>query len=251
MNGYASISRDDVQRARTSLEKVAKEEYGHSIEELFAIEEPVTATNEFDATAMQVLNSTDAFWRVGRLIGITIKEPFADHCALGARPSQTGALRRWDLREDVLGHAHPDWWQYELIVDFLADQERTGDFDWLPSPNLPEAERVRWFLEAANSERGVFRAVLIAIRRKICRDRDKQSEKPTSAGRIIDTGPRELLAVGSIQTVAAQLGEQVHWLADPRMSAVTTGVAILILKYGNDGFCRRTAPPPRYDIVET
>jgi hypothetical protein len=250
MNGYVSISRDDVQRARASLERLAKEEYGNSIEELFAIEEPVTATNEFDATAMQVLNSTDAFWRVGRLIGITIKEPFADHCALDARPSQTGALRRWDLKEDVLGHAHPDWWQYELIVDFLADQERTGDFDWLPSPNLSDAERVRQFLEDANSERGVFRAVVIAIRRKICRDRDNQPEEPTSKGRI-STDPVEILAVGSIQTVAAQLGEQVSWLADPRMSAVTTGVALLILKYGYDGFCRRTAPAPRYDIVET
>ncbi len=62
MNGHASISKDDVQRAMALLEELATEEYGHLIEELFAIEEPVTATNEFDATAMQVLNSTDAFW---------------------------------------------------------------------------------------------------------------------------------------------------------------------------------------------
>ncbi len=250
MNEHVSISRDDVQRALASLKGLAKEEYGHSIDELFAIEEPVSAVNEFDAAAMQVLNSTDAFWRVGRLIGITIKEPFAEGCALGARPSQTGAQRRWDLKGDVLDHAHPNWWQYELIVDFLANQERTGDFDWLPSPNLSEAERVRRFLEDANSERGVFRAVVIAIRRKICRDRDNQPEEPASKGKI-SAEPVDLLAVGSIQIVSAQLGEQVSWLADPRMSVVTTGVALPILRYGVDGFCHRTVPAPRYDIVET
>jgi hypothetical protein len=250
MNEHIPISRDDVQRALVSLKGLAKEEYGHSIDELFAIEEPVSAVNEFDAAAMQVLNSTDAFWRVGRLIGITIKEPFAEGCTLGAQPSQTGAQRRWDLKEGVLGHAHPNWWQYELIVDFLANQERTGDFDWLPTPNLSEAERVRRFLEDANSERGVFRAIVIAIRRKICRDRDNLPEESASKGKI-SAEPVDLLAVGSIQIVSAQLGEQVSWLADPRMSVVTTGVALLILRYGVDGFCRRTLPAPRYDIIET
>jgi hypothetical protein len=96
----------------------------------------------------------------------------------------------------------------------------------------------------------MFRAVVIAVRRQICRDRGTQPEEPASQGKF-SAEQVLILGVGSIQTAATLLGEQVSWLADPRMYLVTTGVALLILKYGLDGFCRRTVPSPRYDIVET
>lgn len=251
MNEGPSVSEGGAEGAWAELEKLAKAEYGHAVEELFAIEEPVAATNEVDYAASTVLESTDAFWRVGRLIGITIKQPFAEPAPLGGYPSQTSARRRWNLKQDgTLGREHPDWWQYDLILGFLASQEGTGEFDWLPPPGLSDAERVTWFLEAANSERGIFRTVALAVRRQICHDRGAAPEEPASKGRL-SAEPLQVVTVGSVQAAATSLADQVSWLADPRMSIVTAGIALLILRYGLDGFCRRTLPQPETGIVET
>jgi hypothetical protein len=247
MTERVSITQDDVKRACEYLQQLATKEYGHSLEELFLADEPVVARTEYEATG--VLDSTDAFWRVGRLVGITIKEPFAKKpVALGGRPSQTGALRWWELDPSTLGLEHPDWWQYRMLVDFLDSEGEARTFDWLPPATLPEPERVQGFLRQAQSERGTFRAVAVAVRRQICRDTGVK-EGP-SKGKI-GTEPVQLMTVGAIQTVAAELTDQVPWLADPRMYLVTTGVALLIVKYGLDGFCRRTVPAPRSDVVET
>lgn len=238
-----SLGEDAVQSALDSLEALATAEYGAAIQELFAADEPV------EGNGMDALNSADAFWRVGRLIGISIKAPFAFPGDLGTRKTQTGALRAWYLADAQLAHEHPDWWEYNLVVAFLDHSDSEGRLDWLPPKHLPEVERVAWFLNDTHSERGLFRAFVMGIRPRLCRDR-ATTQAPASKG-LVSAEPVQLITVGSIQTVAAQVIEQVPWLDDPRMLPVTTGIALLVLRYGWDGFCRRTLPAPETFVVET
>jgi hypothetical protein len=124
-----------------------------------------------------------------------------------------------------------------------------GEFDWLPGTNWSETERVSGFLEQAHSKRGVFRAVVKAIRPHVCRDRDKNPSPPTES--VVKAVPQQIAAMAVILNAAIGLSDQVPWVTDPRVSQVTTGVALLITMYGVDEFCRRTLPAPRPEVVET
>ncbi len=68
------ISSAAVQAALDELSKLADDEYGQTLSELLAADDPVHG-DEYDN--FEKRDSRDAFWRVGRLVGITVKEPFA------------------------------------------------------------------------------------------------------------------------------------------------------------------------------
>jgi hypothetical protein len=242
MAEHAGISEADVDRVLVSLDEFATEEYGQDVAALFADDDPVRKT---EYQSMGVRGSADAFWRVGRLVGITIKEPFATAGRIDGRPSQTGARRRWDLNHDLWYEQHPEWWQYNVLVAYLAEQPRRRELDWLPPKTMPEAEQVWRFLSEAQNERGVFRAVVKALRPVLCADPNKKSLSRISAD------PVQIVTVGAVTTVANQLAQEVSWLAGDSQHMVTVGISMLIVKYGVDGFCQRTVPAPEPGAVET
>lgn len=264
----AEVSADALREACRSLEGLAKEEYGATIAELFAGDEPVHG-NEYETK--DVRESQDAVWRVGRLIGITIKEPFAS-----PRPrtendlSQTGARRVWELQHETLNAEHPDWWQYRLIAGFLATEKSAGYFDWLPPRHAPEADQVAWFLAAAHSERGVFGAFVKSARKYLCSSQDVraalanaepppteveaagqmgQTPKASDKGRV-KADPAQAIFTGVTSSAAGALVATVPWLA-PSMTPLIAGLLLVISAQGLDAFCSRVVPSPVTEVVET
>jgi hypothetical protein len=269
MPEIALISDDALKAARESLEDLAKDEYGLTLDDLFADDDPVRG-NEYET--MEVRESHDAMWRVGRLVGITVKEPFATTRPRGDNDeSQTGARRVWNLEANRLGSAHPDWWQYNLIAAFLATEGRSGYFDWLPPKNLPEVEQVAWFLERAQTERGVFGALVKGARKYLCKPdiraalassgvpaKDpgkaldgppREEVKPGSKGRL-SADPVQTVVVGMTSSTASIVVAAVPWLG-PTMAPFVGGLLLIIAVKGVNSLCSRAVPAPATYLVET
>jgi hypothetical protein len=95
-------------KAFQELDNLSKDEYGASLSEVLA-----------DPTRVQ----EDRLWRVGRLIGITVKEPFAEPAAIKPGTSATSARRAWNLDLAKLDSESTGLWQYRLISGLLADRD--------------------------------------------------------------------------------------------------------------------------------
>jgi hypothetical protein len=247
MTESTSISEEALRGAFTQLSDLAEAEYGQTLTELLADDDPVQG-DEYGTLA--VLDSHDAFWRLGRLIGITVKEPFAEkpEPRTPEQKSQTGARRVWELDQKALDAEHPDWWQYNLLTEFLADTDRVGSFDWLPPQHLAEADQVAGFLLAAQSERGVFGALVKAARPYLCKNPEVREELGKK-GRI-DADPGEMIAGGASTAAATLIISAVPWLG-PAAIPFVAGILLIIAAQGLDSFCSRTLPSPRTDVVET
>ena len=107
-------------KAFQELDKLSKDEYGASLSEVLG-----------DPSRLQ----EDRLWRVGRLIGITVKAPFADKpVRINPSTSVTGAQRAWNLNLARLDSKAEGLWQYKLISGLLADRDLRR-FTWLgPDP---------------------------------------------------------------------------------------------------------------------
>jgi len=74
---------EQLERAFLSLEELAFAESGQTLDDLLA----------------ETSRSQDEkLWRIGRLMGITIKEPFAYPTEIDPATSETGARRGWNPR---------------------------------------------------------------------------------------------------------------------------------------------------------
>ncbi len=242
------ISEAALQAAYTDLSDLAEAEYGQNLAELLADDHPVQGG---EYANFEVRDSHDAFWRLGRLIGITVKEPFAKPENRTEQESQTDARRVWNLDEKALNVKHPDLWQYNLLTEFLADTDRVGYFDWLPPQDLAEANQVARFLEEAHSERGVFGALVRAARPYLCKDPEVREKltKTLARGRI-DADPAQMIAGGATTGAATLIIAVVPWLG-PAALPVVAGMILIITAKGLDALCSRTVPSPTGDIVET
>ena len=76
----------------------------------------------------------DRLWRIGRLIGIAVKQPFAEPVDIEPGRSATGARRGWVLHPESVASAQ-DSWQYKLVVGLLEDRDLRREV-WLgPNPD--------------------------------------------------------------------------------------------------------------------
>lgn len=107
------------------LETLSMDEYGVSLTELLA-----------DSSRRQ----EERLWRLGRLVGVAVKEPFATSTEILSSKSETGARRAWELDPQLREHPElfqrpaEDLWQYELVAELLSDRDLRSS-TWLgPDP---------------------------------------------------------------------------------------------------------------------
>jgi hypothetical protein len=102
------IQQDQIKKGLTELEQLAIGEYGMPLEAILADEE----RDEYDR-----------LWRVGRLMGIVLKEPFAESESLkDPSLSATGASRAWILDEKSFDLSEKQrTWQYKVLTAVATD----------------------------------------------------------------------------------------------------------------------------------
>jgi hypothetical protein len=120
MTSHAAITDSDLTAAAVKLESLSRDEYGIPLAEVLT-----------DPTRPQV----DRLWRIGRLGGIVVKEPFAKPTARTDEiRSLTGARRAWHLDPEKTANPPTDAWQYLLLRELIDDRE-LREWEWLgPTP---------------------------------------------------------------------------------------------------------------------
>jgi hypothetical protein len=264
------LTGDDIASAgaMSHLEHLAETEYGVKLIDLILQDEPVTDSLH---EPMEVRHTRDALWRLGRLVGITVKEPFTNGPGEPSADSQTGARHSWNLSSEGLSAASTDTWQYQLISRFLDSEQDMDTFDWLPPRYLPEHEQVQQFLFEAQNERGVFAALATSTRKYLCKNEqahaalqaavvDEASQEADVAdpagsdankltGRVSVDPVDKLSNVFTAQS-AAIIVSAVPWL-DETMLPFVAGLLVIITAQGLNGFCSRSLPAPVPQVIET
>jgi hypothetical protein len=219
------------------------EELSHAVTQLNKL-----AVAEYKATLEDVLtdpqrSEEERLWRVGRLLGIIVKEPFAHSRPLTqADRTGTGAQRVWDLDERTFNdEAKQALWQYKVLQVLAVELPELRLYLGIPPDTMPDqipSTTVRALAQTLHYERGFFRCLGASARSYLCGDSETSSkidESVRSAGgqaRMLSTPA--LVGAGSVEAANA-LTTQVPWLAfaDPTLTA-----GFLIATIGLGGFCR-------------
>ncbi|MBD3925654.1 hypothetical protein IEZ26_13555 [Nocardioides cavernae] len=175
--------------------------------------------------------------RLGRLVGVELKEPFAKSRPLASPSERTAAYRGWDLvasREDFDRADRVATWQYQALgaikAELAADDPRVRDWTTYD------------FAFWAQNEEGFFGFFARAVRRYICGDpvvRAKVEEATTTSRKsgiaVADLSPEVVVASGGA-ALGTYLVATVPFLG---FMGVPVIVALVLILYrlGVEGFC--------------
>jgi hypothetical protein len=173
--------------------------------------------------------------RVGRLMGVALKQPFSSSHPLDPSLSRTGAFRAWDLRDDLLQNPlAPTTWQYALMDKLKNEDGHTS------------VESLAW---SAFHEAGFFYYLKESFRAYVCGDpvlRDKLDQSAaelqgrSGPGQLLS--PHALLGAGGTM-MATTLVQAIPWLT-LASAPILAGFVVIVGTIGVDAFCRWSAQVP-------
>ena len=205
------------------LDTLADKEYHES---LVAI-----ATRPGDSDELRLL-------RIGRLLGVVLKQPFAVSKDLDVPSHYTGAYRAWTLKPeaDFEDPQTQSCWQYQALEAFRLDPEVIRSL----GGELPSVYNLA---EIAQGERGFFWYLATSCREYLCRDPKLRSqikrevEKAKTSGFVLKNVTPEIIVASGGLTIGAMLVQAVPTLG--MMGApVIAGLVFIIYSIGIDAFCR-------------
>jgi hypothetical protein len=209
-NGQNAIDTEQIQKGLAVLSSLALEEYHEDLDSILAD----TAQTE-----------DERLLRVGRLMGVVLKEPFATGIDINPATSYTGAYRGWVLNGSAFAEAEKQaTWQYE-VLEALREEN-------------PEHPTVYALAERLQFEKGFFGCLANSTRKYICGDPALRQKIDTEVkagqqGRVTV----QLLTRGTASTiVATTLVQLVPWLAIAG-APIIAGLVLLIMSIGLDAFC--------------
>jgi hypothetical protein len=234
---------EDLRGGVNELDDLARGEYGVSLAEVLS--DPSRT-------------SDDRMWRVGRLIGITVKQPFASSHSIDPATSKTGAQRGWALapigaKESATS---TNTWQYALLSGLIVDPDLGADLgQW--EGGTPDFEAVQYALYAMNSERGLWRCMAKSAQKYLCGNKalkEAVDESSRAGGLSKDLlTPSSLIGAASVSGAGA-ITDALPWL-HPSGTVVATGMLIIIGNIGLDGFCdwvrNYVVPMPEHPDIDT
>ncbi|MFF2145774.1 hypothetical protein [Kitasatospora sp. NPDC058190] len=228
------ITAKDVSLALVELNRLATDEYGLSLHDL--LEAPEHGRE---------LGLEDRLWRIGRILGVLVKEPFSHPPRVITDPQEslTGARRAWDLREkafdNIENRQRPE---YKVLVELIKDPQRRIDLGLGPYPEQaldPEevCAEVRWAARSMANERGFFRPMALSVGTHLCSD-DAARSKVGDSIRLVKAGylPHAETVIGAEMLSAVNEAATNVPLLGPNPT-LTTGFILLIGILGLDGFC--------------
>jgi hypothetical protein len=213
----------ELEQALRQLDNLAREEYHSSLAEV------VARTGDSDETRLL---------RLGRLLGVTLKRPFAKSRDLATPSPYSGAYRAWDLEPEAafeVPQARAQW-QYQALEALRSNPDVVQNLGWQPSSVYDLAV-------TAQSERGFFWYLAMSCRRYLCRksklrdqiERDVQTAR--RAGLDIKNVTPEVIVTSGGLTIGAALVQGVPALGI--MGApVIAGIIFILYSIGMDAFCR-------------
>jgi len=202
---------------------------------------------EYIEPLSKVANEGDAqerLDRIGRLIGITLKEPLATPQIVDEPSERTRAYRRWDL--DARFRVDPaeiqrevqDTWQYRTLAALQQDEEVIKSRGWASPPP------VTVLVTDAQSESGFFSYLTVSCRKYLCQDRELREEisseveqvKRTTGLDVRSVTPEMLIASGGV-AIGTSLVQSIPILAFVG-TPVIAGLVLIIYKIGMEAFCQ-------------
>jgi hypothetical protein len=219
LDGEGDLDTDDLTEEFRKLDSLAKDEYRLSLADIFT-------DSDTHKTAERLV----------RLVGVLIKEPFADPQVLASPSARTGAYRTWLLktRDAFNGVAATDPPQYELLKEFAKE--------YIFAEGFSDKEKIYRVAHDAQHESGFFSLYAVLLRRYICGDKEVRKKfddafkgfasmggpkkAPTPEGLVGASGLA--LGVYLVQTLPA-LG----MAGAPAIAAVV----LIIYKLGVETFC--------------
>jgi hypothetical protein len=205
-----------------ALDSLAQAEYKTSLTEI--------ATQPGD-------NSEHRLLRMGRLLGVILKEPFAT-CNDRKKPSSfTGAYRAWQLRSEAFDELQTQKsWQYKVLEDLGTDPDVIESLGG-------SAGDPRILADFAQHERGFFWFLAMACRRYLCEDTElrKDIEREFETARqsgidLVNVTPEEIVAFGGFK-VGTMLIQAIPVLKHME-APVIAGLVFILYSVGMDTFCR-------------
>ena len=207
------------------LDRLSRDEYGVSLNKL-------AVSGERDERLV----------RVARLVGVTIKQPFADPVPSTLGATRTGAKRGWQLRAHVLDDpAVQETWQYQVLDSLRQEmQKEIGG----------AGDSVKAFAVDAQNERGFWGYLSRSVRKYLCDDPQLKKKidqalndaKKAGGGGQKLTPTALLAAAGSM--IATALIQALPWLG-LAASPVIAGLVVIIGTIGLDAYCEWSAAPNR------
>ena len=210
------MDQNEFQEGIEQLRQLSKEDYRQPLEDVLNDPDPQTA-----------------FTRLGRLIGVSLKQPFAYPIDLHRPSHRTRSFRSWELAEEAFRdkklHAT---WQYRTLEAILNE-----------APDGMRFASVEQLARDAHYERGFFGYLGRSARKYICGDPKirKEIEKHVTAGKKAGFStkhltPEVLVQAGGL-SLAAYLIVHVPVLGFVG-APVIAGFVLVIYSIGIDAFCK-------------
>ncbi|WP_193371365.1 hypothetical protein [Pelagibius marinus] len=201
------------------------------------------AQEEYRASLADIVSQTDddedvRLLRIGRLLGVSLKEPFARGKFVDKQSLATRAYREWKLKpESEFENAKArNTWQYKALEHLRVDPNVVKNLGG-------EINSVYMLVATAQSERGLWWFLATSCRGYICRNPKlraeikEQIEQTRRAGLDLrNITPETIVASGGL-TMGAILVDNIPILGI--MGApVIAGFVFIIFSIGLDAFCR-------------
>src|SRR5690348_9170082 len=201
------------------------------------------AQAEYRESLADVVRDTDAphsAIRIGRLIGVLLKEPFAYPQPLSAPSHRTAAYREWNLvdPESFDDSSRRSTWQYKVLGDIR--QELAAEEPRLTTVSLYH------FAAEAHHERGFFGFFARTLRKYICGDKrvrkkvqDALSQIRKGDSKLSPVTPETIVGAGGL-TLGVYLVQAVPILGMVG-APVIAAVVVILYTLGVDAFCEWSA----------
>lgn len=211
-NDQNAIETEQMQEGLAVLNSLAQEEYHEDLDSILA---DTARTQE------------ERLLRVGRLVGVVLKEPFATAVPIDPTTSFTGAYRGWQL--DGGTFAEPEkqtTWQYG-VLESLREEEV-----W--------PQTVYEFAGYLQNEGGFFECLVNSTRKYICGDPALRQKIDAEVKASLPGGGTVPLAAMGTMELANILVHYVPWLAvagAPLIAGLCLWLVLYIRRIGTDAFC--------------
>jgi hypothetical protein len=212
----------ELEQGTATLASLSVEEYGMNLEMLLGQQ-----------------NEDARFQRLSRLIGIVLKEPFAEPIYLDNPSPEIGALRAWNLIDARLSESSKlNTWQYKTLDKLRTNGDLTQELGWIPSTTYELAVK-------AQHERGFFGYLAISIRKYLCRDSKLRAEieanveEARRSGFDVKTMAPDVIVSSAGLALGSLLVQSVPILSTVG-APVIAGLVLIIYNIGLDAFCSWT-----------